>query len=78
MKISASYIMDINKLIINYMEKTGCALILVTHSLQQARRVSGETVFLRKGQLVESGASETILNDPKTSELKRFIEFYGL
>ena len=66
------------KLIVNYVEQTGCALILVTHGLQQARRVSGEAVFFRKGRLVESGASETILNDPKTSELKRFVEFYGL
>ena len=66
------------KLIVNYVEQTGCALVLVTHSLQQARRISSETVFFRKGQLVESGLSERILNDPKTTQLKQFVEFYGL
>ena len=66
------------KLIVDYVEKTGCALILVTHSLQQARRVSGETIFFRKGKLVENGATARILNDPKTKELKEFVEFYGL
>ena len=66
------------QLIQNYVRETGCTLILVTHSLQQARRVSGETIFFHKGQLVERGLSETLLNDPKTTQLKRFVEFYGL
>ena len=66
------------RLIQNYVKETGCGLILVTHSLQQARRISGETVFFRKGELKEHGASKTVLNDPKTKELREFIEFYGL
>ena len=66
------------KLIRSYVDRTECALILVTHSLQQARRISDETIFFRKGTLVEHGESERILSAPKTAELKQFIEFYGL
>ena len=66
------------KLIRDYVDRTECALILVTHSLQQARRISDETIFFRKGTLVEHGESEQILTAPKTAELKQFIEFYGL
>jgi len=66
------------KLIRNYVEETGCALILVTHSLQQAKRISGKTLFFRKGELVEHGASQLVLNTPKTPQLKQFLEFYGM
>ena len=66
------------KLITEYVAQTGCTLLLVTHSLQQAKRISEETIFFRKGIAVEHGASATILNEPKTAELKRFLDFYGL
>ena len=66
------------KLIQDYVEETGCTLILVTHSLQQAKRISGETLFFRKGKLVEHGASQVILNTPKTEQLKQFLDFYGM
>lgn len=66
------------KLICEYVDQTGCALILVTHSLQQARRISNETIFFRKGRVVEYGSSVELLNTPKTTELKQFVEFYGL
>ena len=66
------------KLIREYVDQTGCALILVTHSLQQAKRISDETIFFRKGRMVEHGSSAELLNTPKTTELKQFVEFYGL
>ncbi len=66
------------KLIWDYVDQTGCALILVTHSLQQARRISAETIFFRKGNMVEHGLSKHMLNTPETVELKQFVEFYGL
>ena len=66
------------KLIREYADQTGCTLILVTHSLQQARRISDETIFFRKGRMVEQGSSAELLNTPKTMELKQFVEFYGL
>ena len=65
-------------LICDYVEQTGCSLILVTHSLQQARRISHETLFFYKGKLLEHGASSELLNTPKTTELTQFVEFYGL
>ena len=55
----------------------GCAVLLITHSLQQARRCAQNVLFLQKGRLVEQGRSEEILTNPKTPELGRFLEFYG-
>lgn len=66
------------QLITGYVKKTGCVLILVTHSLQQARRISDQVLFFRKGQLWEYGASETILDHPARPETRQFLEFYGI
>lgn len=63
--------------IADYVRETGCALILVTHSLQQARRIADEILFFRKGQLLESGPKETVLCEPKQEETRRFLDFYG-
>ena len=36
------------ELIADYVRETGCALILVTHSLQQARRLADEVLYFHK------------------------------
>ncbi len=65
------------KLIIDYCKETNCALILVTHSLQQAKRVADEVLFFYQGKLMEAGAKEKVLYAPAQAETKRFLEFYG-
>ena len=66
------------KLIVEYVRETGCALILVTHSLQQARRIADEAWYFHKGSLLEAGAKEQVLDTPKRAETKQFLEFYGV
>ena len=65
-------------LIVDYVKETGCALILVTHSLQQARRIADEVLYFHKGKLLESGAKEQVLYEPQKAETKQFLEFYGV
>ncbi len=64
-------------LILKYTQKTGCALIWVTHSLQQARRVADEALYFHKGSLLESGSASELLYHPTQPETKQFLEFYG-
>ena len=66
------------KLIAEYVRETGCALILVTHSLQQARRIADEVWYFHKGSLLETGAKEQVLDTPERAETKQFLEFYGV
>ena len=66
------------KLIVDYVKETGCSLILVTHSLQQARRIADEVWYFHKGELLESGSKEQVLNNPQKVETKQFLEFYGV
>ena len=64
-------------LIIRYVQETGCILLLVTHSLQQARRIADEVLFFHKGKLLESGPTNTILYSPTRKETRQFLDFYG-
>ena len=66
------------KLITEYVEETGCSLILVTHSLQQARRIADEVWYFHKGTLLETGPREQVLYEPQKPETRQFLEFYGV
>jgi ABC-type glutathione transport system ATPase component len=66
------------KLITEYVKETGCSLILVTHSLQQARRIADEVWYFHKGTLLETGPREQVLYDPAKPETRQFLEFYGV
>lgn len=63
---------------LQYVEETNCSLIVITHSLQQAKRIADEVLFFYKGILLEHGEKETVLQKPDTLELKQFLDFYGL
>ena len=66
------------RLIVEYVQNTGCALLLVTHSLQQARRIADEVLFFQKGKLVEQGSKDVVLFTPEKPETKQFLDFYGI
>lgn len=66
------------QLIMHYVKQTRCALVLVTHSLQQAKRIADRIMFFKAGQLVEEGPKDTLLQTPSTPVLKQFLDFYGL
>lgn len=65
-------------LIVQYVRETGCTLVLVTHSLQQARRIADEVLFFHKGRLLESGSKKEVLYQPAMAETRQFLEFYGI
>lgn len=65
------------QLIKQYVQESGCALILVTHSLQQARRLADEVMYFHKGQLLEHGQADKLLYSPEMAETRQFLDFYG-
>ena len=66
------------ELIRDYCKETGCTLLLVTHSLRQARRLGDEAIFLHEGKLWERGSVEKVLFAPEKPETAQFLEFYGV
>ena len=56
----------------------GCAVLLITHSISQARRVADRVLVLHQGKLIEQGETEEILGSPKQEQTRRFLDFYGV
>ncbi|WP_352419520.1 phosphate ABC transporter ATP-binding protein PstB [Proteiniborus sp.] len=53
-------------------------IIIVTHNLQQAKRISDYTAFILDGELVEYDETETIFNAPRDKKTREYIEgIYG-
>jgi ABC-type polar amino acid transport system ATPase subunit len=54
--------------------KTGMTMIVVTHELYFAQKVSQRTLFLENGVIAEQGMTEEIFKNPKTDRLKNFLK----
>ncbi len=48
-------------------------IVIVTHSMQQAARVSQRTAFFHMGELVEAGPTEQIFTNPKDTRTQAYI-----
>jgi tungstate transport system ATP-binding protein len=54
-------------------KETGGTVILATHNLYQAKRISHRTAFLFDGKIVEEGFTEKVFGKPKKTLTKRFL-----
>ncbi|NLD17092.1 MAG: phosphate ABC transporter ATP-binding protein [Tissierellia bacterium] len=48
-------------------------IVMVTHNMQQATRVSDKTAFFLQGEVLEFGETEQIFNMPKNEETERYV-----
>ncbi|MFZ5352488.1 MAG: ATP-binding cassette domain-containing protein [Bacillota bacterium] len=48
-------------------------ILLVSHNLQQARRLCDTLVFMDKGRIIEYGSSEQLIYDPQSKLTRDFI-----
>jgi len=51
----------------------GMTLLMVTHEMNFARKVSDRVVFMHAGRIHEIGPPERLFGDPQTAELKQFL-----
>ena len=65
-------------LIKRHQQKSGCRVLLVTHSLKQAMRMADHVGFLHQGRLVEFGPAAQVLTEPKEDLTREFLDFYSL
>nr|WP_068748090.1 phosphate ABC transporter ATP-binding protein PstB [Thermovenabulum gondwanense] len=63
--------MKIEELIIDLKEKY--TIVIVTHNMQQAGRVSDFTAFFLNGELVEYGITEEVFYNPKNKKTEDYI-----
>ncbi len=48
-------------------------IVIVTHSMAQAQRISDNTVFFLKGKVIEANTTKKIFTRPKTKELRHYL-----
>jgi phosphate transport system ATP-binding protein len=56
-----------------YQLKSDYTIVIVTHSMQQAARVSDFTAFMYLGDLIEYGMTEQVFTNPKQSKTEDYI-----
>jgi phosphate transport system ATP-binding protein len=54
--------------------KKNFTIILVTHTLRQAKRLADYVIFLYFGKVIEQGLANEIFNNPKNPETKSYID----
>lgn len=63
---------QIEKLLIKL--KKDYTVVLVTHTLRQAKRIADYVIFLYFGKVIEQGPADAILNNPKDPETQAYIK----
>jgi phosphate transport system ATP-binding protein len=53
--------------------KREVAIVIVTHNLQQAARVSDRAAFMFLGRLIEYGTTERMFNNPRTTRAADYV-----
>ena len=53
-------------------------IVVVTHNLSQAKRISDYTAFILDGELIEYDTTENVFNNPKDDRTREYIKgIYG-
>ena len=60
-------------LVVESLAQEGMTLLMVTHEMSFARRVSDRVVFMHQGRVHEIGEPTELFGNPQTPELKQFL-----
>ncbi len=59
--------------VVESLAEEGMTLLMVTHEMSFARRVSDRVVFMHQGRVHEIGTPAELFGNPQTAELKQFL-----
>ena len=59
--------------VVESLAEEGMTLLMVTHEMNFARKVSDRVVFMHAGRIHEMGPPQTLFDAPQTAELKQFL-----
>lgn len=72
--IDPASMLVMEKAIQNFHKKTKATIIIVTHNLQQARRLCRDVIFMHQGSMMEQGTVEDIILNSKNPLTQKFVE----
>jgi polar amino acid transport system ATP-binding protein len=59
--------------VVESLAQEGMTLLMVTHEMNFARKVSDRVIFMHQGRVHEAGAPDELFAHPQTAELKQFL-----
>jgi polar amino acid transport system ATP-binding protein len=59
--------------VVETLAQEGMTLLMVTHEMNFARKVSDRVVFMHQGRIHEQGPPQTLFAQPQTPELRQFL-----
>ena len=60
--------------VLQELAESGMTMIVVTHEMGFAREMADNVVFMDEGQIVEQGAPQDVINNPKSDRLQAFLQ----
>lgn len=60
--------------IVQTMHDEGTCIVMVTHDINQAKRLGDDVMFMHKGQLLEHASAENFFNKPESGEAAAFLK----
>jgi polar amino acid transport system ATP-binding protein len=59
--------------VVESLAEEGMTLLMVTHEMSFARKVSDRVIFMHQGRVHEMGPPQELFGNPQTPELKQFL-----
>ena len=59
--------------LIEKVSKLGMTVVIVTHEMSFAKRISDEVIFMDEGKVCESGTPSEVFDHPKMDRTKEFL-----
>ncbi|MBI2768141.1 MAG: amino acid ABC transporter ATP-binding protein [Burkholderiales bacterium] len=59
--------------VVESLAEEGMTLLMVTHEMSFARKVSDRLIFMHQGRVHEMGPPDELMSNPQTPELKQFL-----
>jgi tungstate transport system ATP-binding protein len=63
----------LERAVVTYQRERNATVVIVTHNLFQARRISTRTALLLGGRLVETGPTDRIFEEPEDERTRAFV-----
>ena len=65
---------ELERMLLKINREEGTTVLMITHNLPQARRICDHVVFIHEGVVTETGATESVLKEPKHQLTQRFVQ----
>ena len=59
--------------VVESLAREGMTLLMVTHEMNFARKVSNRVIFMHQGKVHEQGTPDVLFGQPQTQELRQFL-----